>query len=169
MSSSSDLDSLIRLKDALESAQSNTSKMLSKLNTFDQRLEDLDTKLQPLQSTTSNYIKAKENISLTLIEVGKTYEYFKVTNEVKDIINGGLNDNNYEDYLISFSKIHNAKNFFTNNNDIKSAQTVLHTLEGLYKVDSIINSNSLFRIVYHVSIIIDSKQLRYFLMNLKHY
>ena len=72
-----DLNPLIRLKDALEGAQKNTSKMLIKLEKFDTKLTTLEEKMQPLQVSTSHYTRAKENIALTLVEVNKTYEYFR--------------------------------------------------------------------------------------------
>ena len=73
MSGDMDLNPLIRLKEALEGAQKNTAKMLAKLEKFEYRLTDLDDKMRPIQATTNNYTKAKDNISLTLVEVGKTY------------------------------------------------------------------------------------------------
>lgn len=66
-----DINSLMRLKDALQGAQQNTSRMLKQLEQFENRLTILDDKMRPIQNTTSHYTKAKENIALTLLEVGE--------------------------------------------------------------------------------------------------
>ena len=129
-----DLNPLIRLKDALEGAQQNTSNMLSKLERFERRLGYLDDKMRPIQTTTKHYTKAKENISLTLIEVGKTYEYFRAATEVKDVVESGLNTDTQPEFFDAFRKLSNAKSFFEMHSDIKSASSVLGTLDGLFKV-----------------------------------
>ncbi len=67
-----DLNPLIRLKDALEGAQNNTTKMLLKLDKFEARLLELDEKMKPVQASTEKFAKAKANITETLQEVGKT-------------------------------------------------------------------------------------------------
>lgn len=40
---------------------------------------------RPIEESTAGYIVAKQNISNTLLEVGKTFEYFKIASEVKNI------------------------------------------------------------------------------------
>jgi len=133
-----DLNPLIRLKDALEGAQKNTSKMLMKLEKFDTKLTTLEEKMQPLQVSTSHYTRAKENIALTLVEVNKTYEYFRVANDVKDIINNGLNDNTQGLYFNALSRLSHAKNFFESHLEIKSATTALASIDILQKVQKTI-------------------------------
>ena len=129
-----DLNPLMRLKDALEGAQKNTSKMLNRLERFESRLTDLDEKMRPIQTTTKHYTKAKENISLTLIEVGKTYEYFRIANEVKDAVSNGLTPETQEDFFEALNKLSNAKHFFESHVEIKSSATVLATIDGLLGV-----------------------------------
>jgi hypothetical protein len=129
-----DLNPLMRLKDALEGAQKNTAKMLYKLERFEKRLTDLDEKMRPIQNTTKHYTKAKENISLTLEEVGKTYEYFRIANEVKDVVNGGLTKSTQADFFVALSRLSNAKHFFETHQEIKSSASVLVTLDGLLNV-----------------------------------
>lgn len=129
-----DLNPLIRLKDALEGAEKNTSKMLLKLEKFEQRLTTLDEKMKPIQKATSHYTKAKENISLTLIEVNKTYEYFRIANEVKAVIHKGLNSNTQEQYFNALNRLSNAKSFFENHLEIKSASNALTNIDVLQTV-----------------------------------
>ena len=129
-----DLNPLMRLKDALEGAQKNTSKMLSRLERFENRLTDLDEKMRPIQTTTKHYTKAKENISLTLVEVGKTYEYFRIANEVKEVVNAGLTSETQDDFFEALSRLSSAKHFFESHTEIKSSATVLATINSLLEV-----------------------------------
>ena len=131
-----DINPLMRLKDALEGAQRNTSKMLSRLERFENRLTDLDEKMRPIQTTTKHYTKAKENISLTLAEIGKTSEYFRIAAEVKDIVNGGLNPDTQEEYFEALGRLSNAKRYFETHHEIKASVTILATIDGLLSVSS---------------------------------
>jgi len=129
-----DLNPLMRLKDALEGAQMNTSKMLHRLERFEKRLSELDDKMRPIQNTTKHYTKAKENISLTLVEVGKTYEYFRIANEVKEVVHGGLTSETQEKYFEALTRLSSAKHFFDTHQDIKSSDTALANIEELLAV-----------------------------------
>lgn len=130
-----DLNPLIRLKEALEGGQKNTQKMLQKLEKFESKLIDLEIKMKPIQATTTKYTNAKDNIGLTLSEVGKTYEYFRVANDVKDIIYQNLTPTNQKDYYESIAKLSKAKYFFESHKDIKSASSVLTNIESLLTVN----------------------------------
>eukprot|EP01040_Poterioochromonas_malhamensis_P008354 gene8354-9038_t len=120
-----DLTALMTLKDALEGATKNTDRMIYKLNQFETRLSILDQNMSEIQSSTEIYIKAKENISLTLTEMDKTYDYFRVANEVKEIISQDLTTSNQKEYLNAFIKLSQAKNFFETHREIKSSSSVL--------------------------------------------
>ena len=126
-----DLNPLLRLKETLDAAQKNTLKLLGKLDVFEDRLGDLEDKMRPLQETTQRYSKAKENIALTLIEVGKTYEYFRIANDMKAIIQSGYNVKAQNEYLQALSKLVNAKSFFETHREIKSSQSMLTSIESL--------------------------------------
>ena len=135
MSEDLDLNPLVRLKEALEGAQKNTSKMLSKLEKFEHRLTDLDDKMRPIQTTTKHYTRAKENINLTLLEVGKTYEYFRVASDVKDIIALGIqNKVQNKEFFKSLERLSNAKSYFETHQEIKSSVAVLTTIDLLLNV-----------------------------------
>jgi hypothetical protein len=129
-----DINPLITLKDAIEGAKKNTDRMIQKLNQFENRLSILDQNMNDIQQTTTRYIKSKDNITLTLREVEKTYEYFRVANEVKEIISNGLTVLNQNDYLEAFLKLSMAKSFFETHREIKSSSTVLINIEGLITV-----------------------------------
>lgn len=135
MNEDMDLNPLIRLKEALEGAQKNTSKMLAKLEKFEHRLTDLDDKMRPIQTTTKHYTRAKENINLTLLEVGKTYEYFRVASDVKETIGVGLNNKaHHKEFFKSLERLSNAKIYFESHKEIKSSLTVLTTIDLLLNV-----------------------------------
>lgn len=131
-----DINPLITLKDAIEGAKKNTDRMIQKLNQFENRLSILDQNMNDIQQTTTRYIKSKENITLTLREVEKTYEYFRVANEVKEIISHGLTVLNQKDYLEAFMRLSLAKAFFESHREIKSSSTVLINIEGLITVSN---------------------------------
>lgn len=126
-----DFNSLVRLKEALEGAQKNTRKMLNRLERFERKLSDLDEKMRPVQVTTRRFTKAKDNISLTLTEVGKTYEFFRVATEVKELISLGYAKSDHREFLEAYLKLSSAKCFFETHKEIKSASSVLGNVESL--------------------------------------
>ncbi len=136
-----DLNPLMRLKEALEGAQKNTHRILTKLDRFEKRLEDLHSKMKPVQETTDRYSKAKENITATLQEVGKTYEYFRITSSCEPVIKQGLLEDNRTEYFEALTKLSNAKAFFETHRDIRSATSVLHNIDTLFQV---LNAEILF-------------------------
>ena len=68
-SSASSTNPLAQLRNTLIGAQQNTSQMITKMQIFEDRLNDMERKMRPLQTTTQNYTLAKDNISQTLVEV----------------------------------------------------------------------------------------------------
>ena len=129
---------LRNLKLSLEKAQKSTSVMLTKINRFDERLAAIDEQMQPIQVTTAIYTKAKENIGLTLTEVEKTYEYFRVAQSVNSTICGGLmlqNAAKQKEFVDAFARLTEAKRFFeVHREDIKSSGSALDQIEALIKV-----------------------------------
>jgi len=127
------MDPLLKLKGALDEAQTNSKKMLTKLQRFEDRLGSLEHKMKPIQVSTSPYTLAKSNVESTLKQAEKTYEYFRVANEVENDINSGLNinDNNKsKDFYLSITRLTKAKEFFeTNRKDIKSAGSALTRID----------------------------------------
>lgn len=128
-----EVNPLTALADTLEVAQRNTSKMLGKLRRFEDRLNLIDQKMRPVQNTTEKYWAAKENIALTLVEVGKTYEYFRIAGETKGIISTGLNSQNQTEFFDALGKLTLAKKFFETHREIKSSGSVLINIEQLLK------------------------------------
>jgi hypothetical protein len=126
---------LTALADSLEQAQRNTSRMLGKLRRFEDRLNLIDQRMRPIQITTEKYWAAKENIALTLVEVEKTYEYFRIAAETRAVVSGGLSlANNQTEFFDALSKLTLAKKFFETHREIKSSGSVLINIEQLLKV-----------------------------------
>ena len=124
---------LARLKTNISTVHVNTSLMLSRLQRFEDRLSKIDNKMGPIQQTTESYSKAKENISSTLEEVSKTYEYFRIAGEVKTIINQGYKPSTQKQFFDALGRLTYAKKFFEDHREIKSAPTVLMTIETLLR------------------------------------
>lgn len=133
-----DINSLLRLKEALEGAQKNTNRMMGRLEKFENRLSNLEEQMRPIQVTTARYSRAKDNISTTLQEVGKTYEYFRVANDVRETITRGYTSSNQKEFLEAFKKLSQAKLFFLEHREIKSASSVLSNIESLLQVSEIL-------------------------------
>lgn len=146
-----DLNPLIRLKEAIEGAQKNSTRMVTKLEKFEKKLEELDVRMRPIQLTTERYTKAKEKIAATLQEVNKTYEFFRVAADVKEVISQGYISSQLvtsgnaiataqqqiqhkKDYLEAVVRLASAKSFFQTHKEIKSASSVLMSVDGLLTV-----------------------------------
>ncbi len=129
------------LKLALLNSQKNTATMLANINSFDHRLSAIESEMQPLQNTTAMYSRAKENIGLTLLEVEKTYEYFRIKTAVEGVIAGGLNMQNIakqKEFFNAISRLTEAKRFFeAHKREIKSSASELDPIEKLLTVGGI--------------------------------
>lgn len=124
---------LWKLKDSLSDAQSSTKKMLSKLEKFERRLGNLDSKISRIQTTTENYSRARENITLVLVEVQKTNEYFRVSKEVEPSIKAKFT--NPKALFLGIERLSNAKHFFNaHEKGIKASAQAVKTIDALLKV-----------------------------------
>ena len=101
-----------KLRSELMRASSNTDVMLGKLQSFKGQLESMEAELKPLQESTANFIIAKEKINKTLVEMGKTHEYFQVTNGVKGIAYQGFSSSRATEFLAAIDRLTKAKDFF---------------------------------------------------------
>jgi hypothetical protein len=129
-----DLTALLALQSAYGGAHKNTEKMLFRLNQSENRLSVIDENTSDIQASNEKYVTANENISRTMMEIEKTYEYFRVASEVKEIIREGLTASNQNDYLQAVVKLSLAKQFFESHREIKSSSSVLISIESLIQV-----------------------------------
>ena len=124
---------LLLLKESLSEAKSSTKKMLSKLERFERRLGNLDSKISRIQVTTENYSRARENIGLVLSEVHKTSEYFKVAKEVEPAIKAKFS--NPKLFFTGIDRLAHAKAFFNEHEkSIKASGQALKSIDSLLKV-----------------------------------
>ena len=93
------LNGLYHLKDGLERAQYNTNNMLFRLQQFENRLSNLDVKMRPIQETTTILSTSKKNVSLTFLEIEKTYEYFQLAKENSIVIANGFKQDSVVDFF----------------------------------------------------------------------
>jgi hypothetical protein len=114
--------------------------MLSKIETFDDHLSNIEKTMRPIQETTASYTRAKDNVALTLQELEKTYEYYRVCSSVEEIINEGLDMSSEEDsrqYFDSMQRLSEAKTFFlANRHTMKSTDAVLASIDKLMSTAS---------------------------------
>lgn len=123
---------LSRLKASLSQSQSNTTKMMSRLHRFQDRLQSLDVSMRPVESQTARYTTARENIAATLIEVEKTYEYFRIAGDMEETVMAGLGPPPHTYFFEAVTQLSSAKEFFIQHKStIKSAHTALNSVETL--------------------------------------
>jgi DNA repair ATPase RecN len=133
-------DSIMQLQISLDGAQNNTKEMLSRLDRFEKRLNNLDNKVAPIRETTTKYSRAQENIAAVITEVKKTYEYFKIAKQVGGIIESGLKDP--REFFLAIERLTSAKKFFEEHRgDIKSSVQALKAVDLLLKVSLITFAN----------------------------
>lgn len=157
--------SLAGLKESLASLQTNTSKMLGKTMIFETRLDNIDKKMKPIQDATSKFMKAKENITLTLVEVGKTNEYFIIPSTTEPIITGGLHCinstsdvpayTNYDEYFGAMEKLFKAKEFFEAHREIKSSGEIIKQINSLLEVSERSCNEEITRILTKIGLTVE--------------
>lgn len=139
---------LSALKVALDKAKKNTCVMLSKIELYEKRLSRIDDSMLPIQNRTAVYSKAKENIGLTLAEVEKTYEFFRIATSVDSVITGGLNMQNatkQREFFEAVGRLCEAKKFFLNHKrEIKSSESALESIQLLLSVIHCLLSNLIY-------------------------
>ena len=123
-----------KLRSELMRASSNTDVMLGKLQSFKGQLESMEAELKPLQESTANFIIAKEKINKTLVEMGKTHEYFQVTNGVKGIAYQGFSSSRATDFLAAIDRLTKAKDFFEVNQEMRGADSLLADINQLLAI-----------------------------------
>jgi len=120
------LDPSTKLRKALQEGRANTELMIKKLQAFEEQLDGIESDLRPLQDGTQKYTIAKENISKTLLECGKTYEYFRIASEVKPIANAVYSRDKAKDIYDALERLSKAKTFFEKHREMRSSSGMLN-------------------------------------------
>lgn len=118
----------------LSRASSDSDRMLRKLQSFETSLERTEAELAPLRSSTASIIMAKERISGVLLEMGKTHEYFQVSQSVRNIAYQGYSIHRAAQIFSAVERLVKARNFFEVNKDIRSAESILAQINQLLSV-----------------------------------
>ena len=88
--------------------------------------------MKPIENTTETYTRAQHNITKTINEIEKTYEYFRYASDVEPVINQGMGSYPHQPFFTSYKKLHDAKKFFEEHKrDIKSSSTALVYIDNL--------------------------------------
>ena len=119
------VDPSARLRKALQEGRANTEMMIKKLQSFEGQLDGIESDLRPLQDGTQRYTIAKENISKTLAECGKTYEYFRICVDVKHIANSPYKREKQREIFDAMDRLSKAKAFFEKHREMRSSGTML--------------------------------------------
>jgi hypothetical protein len=127
-----DFAELRGLKDALAEAQSGTAAMAARLQSLEARLSSVDTLMRPIHDSTLPLTRAKQNIGLTLQEIEKTYEYFKIAAELEGVIAAGVRGNPPE-FFEAVERLNTAQEFFNHQGYMRSTASALATIESLMK------------------------------------
>jgi len=128
---STGLDPSSKLRKALQEGRANTELMIEKLQAFEGQLDGIESDLRPLQDGTQKYTVAKENISKTLLECGKTYEYFRIANEVKPIANAAYSREKSKDIYDALERLSKAKTFFEKHREMRSSTGMLNGVDSM--------------------------------------
>jgi hypothetical protein len=89
--------------------------------------------MRPIQTATESLSRAKQNITLAVIEIEKTHEYFRISSSCQDIISGGIKSGNYEDFFDAMDRLSNARKFFVSHREIKSSGSAIINIDSLLK------------------------------------
>jgi len=128
---SAGLDPSSKLRKALQEGRANTELMIKKLQAFEEQLDGIESDLRPLQDGTQKYTVAKENISKTLLECGKTYEYFRIASEVKPIANAIYSREKAKDIYDALERLSKAKAFFEKHREMRSSAGMLNGVDSM--------------------------------------
>jgi hypothetical protein len=127
-------DPSMRLRKALLEGRANTELMIRKLKLFEGQLDEIESDLRPLQNGTQRYSVAKENISKTLLECGKTYEYFRIASEVKHIATAPYSREREREIFDGLDRLSKAKSFFEKHREMRSSGTMLSGVDNMLKL-----------------------------------
>ena len=77
-------------------------------------------------------MRARQNIGDTLVEIEKTYEYFRISGDLEPVISKGIKENQSE-FFEALDRLSVAQEFFNSQRQMKSTVNALASIDGLIK------------------------------------
>lgn len=89
--------------------------------------------MRPIQDATEHLSRAKRNITLAVVEIERTHEYFRISSMCYDVINAGIKTANYTEFFDAMERLASARKFFIAHREIKSSGTAIMNIDQLLK------------------------------------
>ena len=89
--------------------------------------------MRPIQDATEHLSRAKRNITLAVVEIERTHEYFRISSMCYDVINAGIKSRSYTEFFDAMERLSSARKFFIAHREIKSSGTAIMNIDQLLK------------------------------------
>ncbi|XP_048763303.2 exocyst complex component 7-like [Ostrea edulis] len=109
-------NNLLNLNEALNKSNTNTSNMLTILNSFENRLRKLESTVEPVYNETEMLRRRQENIEKTMVTLENVLGYYHIAKEVEEFIKEGPHNFGLEKYLSIMDRLVQAHNYFNKHN-----------------------------------------------------
>ncbi|XP_011445231.2 exocyst complex component 7 isoform X1 [Magallana gigas] len=109
-------NNLLNLNEALNKSNTNTTNMLTILQSFENRLRKLENTVEPVYNETEMLRRRQENIEKTMVTLDNVLGYYHVAKEVEEFIKEGPHNCGLEKYLSIMDRLVQAHNYFNKHN-----------------------------------------------------
>ncbi|KAL1920762.1 uncharacterized protein VTP21DRAFT_11397 [Calcarisporiella thermophila] len=131
------------LQENLKKSNDLTQKMVSMLDTFDDRLVKLESSILPIHKSTQRLTHLSDNIDMTLKSMESLIKYFDLAAKEESYIQKGPDDSNLVPYLQSINRIKEALEYLSKAR-LRSCENVIGQLKKLLKT-AMMQLENLFR------------------------
>lgn len=107
---------MLNLNEALNKSNTNTTNMLTILQSFENRLRKLENTVEPVYNETEMLRRRQENIEKTMVTLDNVLGYYHVAKEVEEFIKEGPHNCGLEKYLSIMDRLVQAHNYFNKHN-----------------------------------------------------
>lgn len=107
---------MLNLNEALNKSNTNTTNMLTILQSFENRLRKLENTVEPVYNETEMLRRRQENIEKTMVTLDNVLGYYHVAKEVEEFIKEGPHNCGLEKYLLIMDRLVQAHNYFNKHN-----------------------------------------------------
>ena len=128
------------LKGLLKETDASFALVDAKIRSLNSKMARMSNEISDLHENTSEAAKARKNISLALIEIEKTYEHFRVPEEVRRDLNNisstttSSSSSKRFDYLDAMEQIIIARAFFEEHKEIRSSASVIERIDSTVSI-----------------------------------